>query len=97
VWGSMSKDGLGPLVRIEGSFNAQCYCEILDNVLVPYILDGPFEVGCCLLQHDRSPVHTARSVSALLEDRAVRTLQWPPVGPDLNPIESVWGWMKGRL
>ncbi|KAH7983915.1 hypothetical protein HPB52_015253 [Rhipicephalus sanguineus] len=28
---------------------------------------------------------------------AVRTLEWPPVGADLNPIENVWGLVKRRL
>lgn len=98
VWGAISKDGLGPLVRIEGRFQARSYCAILGKDFIPYVLDGgPFKDGCCLLQHDRSPVHTARSVTALLEDLAIRTLEWPPVGADLNPIESVWGLMKKRL
>lgn len=97
VWGAISKDGLGPLVRIEGRFQARSYCAILEKDFIPYVLDGPFKDGCCLLQHDRSPVHTARSVTALLEDLAIRTLEWPPVGADLNPIESVWGLMKKRL
>lgn len=97
VWGAISKDGLGPLVRIEGRFQARSYCAILEKDFIPYVLDGPFKDGCCLLQHDRSSVHTARSVKVLLEDLAIRTLEWPPVGADLNPIESVWGLMKKRL
>lgn len=97
VWGAITKHGLGPLVRIEGRFVAESYCAILRDQLLPYLLDGPFQDGCFLLQHDRSPVHTARSVTSLLEELCIRTLEWPPVGADLNAIENVWGIMKHRL
>ncbi|KAH6936919.1 hypothetical protein HPB50_024082 [Hyalomma asiaticum] len=32
VWGMITKDGLGPLVRIDGKFTANKYCEILTTV-----------------------------------------------------------------
>lgn len=97
AWGAISKEGLGPLVRINGSFTASAYCRLLQEVLVPYALEGPFEDGCYQLQHDRSPIHTARMVATVLENLAIRTLPWPPVGADLNPIENVWGIVKSRL
>lgn len=67
VWRAMRKEGLGTLVRIDGRFNAQDYCDVIDKTLVPYVLDRPFPDGCYLLQQDRSPVHRARRVSAMLE------------------------------
>ncbi|KAH7952391.1 hypothetical protein HPB52_022191 [Rhipicephalus sanguineus] len=77
--------------------NYRAYCGSLQEVLVPYALEGPFEDGCYQLQHDRSPIDTARTVASVLENLAIRTLSLPPVGPDLNPIENVWGIMKSRL
>lgn len=97
VWGAISKDGLGPLVRIEGTFNASSYCDIVKETLVPYALDGPFPDGFYWLQHDRSPVHTARLAEAALDSCGVLRLPWPPSGADLNPIENVWGLLKRRL
>ncbi|KAH6939608.1 hypothetical protein HPB50_019948 [Hyalomma asiaticum] len=70
VWGAISKDGLGPLVRIEGTFNASSYCDIVKETLVPYALDGPFPDGFYWLQHDHSPVHTARLAEAALDSCA---------------------------
>ncbi|KAH7932389.1 hypothetical protein HPB52_024659 [Rhipicephalus sanguineus] len=84
VWGAISRDGLGPLLRFEGPFTGATYCEVLVDHLIPYVLDGPFQDGCYMVQHDRSPVHKARAVSALLERYAVRHLPWPPYGADLN-------------
>ncbi|KAH6934660.1 hypothetical protein HPB50_026721 [Hyalomma asiaticum] len=97
VWGAISKDGLGPLVRIEGTFNASSYCDIVKETLVPYAQDGPFPDGFYWLQHDRSPVHTARLAEAALDSCGVLRLPWPPSGADLNPIENVWGLLKRRL
>ncbi|KAH7933364.1 hypothetical protein HPB49_011921 [Dermacentor silvarum] len=37
------------------------------------------------------------SVKSLLDDYGVRTLKWPPVGADLNPMENIWGLVKRRL
>ncbi|KAH6920360.1 hypothetical protein HPB50_028652 [Hyalomma asiaticum] len=96
-WGAISKDGLGPLVRIEGTFNASSYCDIVKETLVPYAQDGPFPDGFYWLQHDRSPVHTARLAEAALDSCGVLRLPWPPSGADLNPIENVWGLLKRRL
>ncbi|KAH7956358.1 hypothetical protein HPB52_008594 [Rhipicephalus sanguineus] len=92
VWGAISKGGLGPLVRIEGTFNASSYCDIVNKTLVPYALDGPFPDGFYWLQHDRSPVHTARLAEAALDSCGVLRR-----GADLNPIENVWGLIKRCL
>ncbi|KAH6946194.1 hypothetical protein HPB50_012082 [Hyalomma asiaticum] len=97
VWGAISRRGLGPLVRIDGSFTAAYYTSLIQYTLVPYVLDGPFPDGLNLFQQDRSPVHMAHRVTAALENLAVPTLQWQPNGADMNPIENVWGLIKSRL
>lgn len=97
VWGSLSKDGLGPLIRVEVCLTPSKYCDILQETLLPYVLNGPFPDGCYLLQHNGTVVHTAPAVRALLEDNAVRELEWPENGLDLNPIENVWAFLKERL
>lgn len=84
-------------MRLSQSFTAEAYCEILDRQLLPYALDGSFRDGCFWFQHDLSPVHTARAVRKLLEERAVRTLDWPPKGADFNIIENVWGAIKQNM
>lgn len=97
VWGAVSRDGLGVLHRIEGPLTSAKYCDILDYVMIPYALDGPFPDGDFLFQQDLSPVHTAKVVEELLNMRGVRCLRWVPKGADLNIIEAVWGRMKVRL
>lgn len=97
MWGAISSHGLGPLVRIEGRFNAAAFEDIVDSVVIPYALDGPFADGLYYLQHDRSPIHMARSVKHLLDERGVMVIEWPPQGADMNIIENVWGAMKKSL
>ncbi|KAM7307395.1 putative transposable element tc1 transposase [Ixodes scapularis] len=94
VWDTVSREGLGPLLRIEGSLTSDSYCTIIDHVMLPYALDGSFSDGNYVLQHDLSPVHTSRKVRSLLEERCVTKLPWPPKGADMNIIEHVWGRIK---
>ncbi|KAH6932502.1 hypothetical protein HPB50_006447 [Hyalomma asiaticum] len=97
VWGAVSRDGLGVLHRTEGPLTSAKYCDILDYVMIPYALDGPFPDGDFLFQQDLSPVHTTKVVEVLLNMRGVRRLRWVPKGAHLNIIEAVWGRMKVRL
>ncbi|KAH6922278.1 hypothetical protein HPB50_011940 [Hyalomma asiaticum] len=87
VWGSISKDGLGPLVRLDGRFTAAAYTDLLDSVVIPYALNGPFEDGLFSFQHDRSPIHTASSVNRLLEESlSYGSLHW--VAMDLSKLRK---------
>lgn len=97
VWGAVTAESLGPLVRIDNRFNADSYCAVLDDVLLPHLVGGPFPEEDFILQHDNSPVHKAKKVAAFLESREVAVLEWPPQSPDLNIIENVWGNMKDAL
>ncbi|KAM7313614.1 hypothetical protein ISCGN_003467 [Ixodes scapularis] len=97
VWGAVSYQGLGPLYRIEGRLTSENYCNILDDVMLPYVLGGPFPDGNFFIQQDLSPVHTAGKVRTLLEERYVRQRSWPPKGADMNIIEHIWGLMKRNL
>jgi hypothetical protein len=59
MFGIMSAQGLGPLIKIDGSFDSERYLEILDNTVLPYIEDE-FEDGNILYYEDNSPIHRSR-------------------------------------
>lgn len=97
VWEAVSFQGLGPLVSIEGKFNSAAYCDILEYVLIPYVLYGPRPDGYYHYQHDLSPVHTAKRVRTLLEAQGINCLEWPPKAAHINIMENVWGLIKSNL
>ena len=51
-----------------------------------------------ILQQDRAPPHVSRLTNEFLEINDIRTLDsWPPMSPDLNPIENLWCTLKRNV
>lgn len=50
VWSCMSSAGIGTLHRIPGRLNAVSYCDILEHVMIPEVLDHHFGDGCFIFQ-----------------------------------------------
>ncbi|KAL1448009.1 hypothetical protein MTO96_028294 [Rhipicephalus appendiculatus] len=97
VWGCIIKDGLAPLVRLEGKFTADKYCNILEQVALPHAANGASQPHDFVFQHDNFPVHTAKKFRSLLQRHQVEVMSWPPQSHDLNPIEDVSRIMKKAL
>lgn len=76
------------LHRIErGTLNKEYYTERV----LPLIEDDLVEHDL-LFMHDLSSIHTSHLATHWLAQRNIRVMEdWPPKGPDLNPVENVWG------
>lgn len=47
-----------------------------------------------IVMQDNAPGHAAKETIEYFEELGVCMIAWPAFSPDLNPIESVWNWMK---
>lgn len=66
VFGLMHAQAIGPLVRIEGRFDAEKYIDILNETVLPYI-EEHFPDGHFYYYQDNSPIHKARAVREWFE------------------------------
>lgn len=96
VWSCFSWFGLGPLVLVPGTLNAETYEEILDNHALPTLWQQ-FGIGPFIFQHDNARVHKAQVITEWFQDMGVQELDWPAQSPDINPIEHMWDELERRL
>lgn len=92
VWGAIQRSGVGPLIRIEGTVNAERYLQILQEVIPQMRLNQN-----SLYMHDNAPSHRAAVVQDYFLTHNIHLLPWPSNSPDLNPIENVWGFITQNI
>jgi len=101
-WGCFSgATGKGPGIFWEkdwGKINEETYRQhtvpIIDGWITLCRRDDGEEL---LLMQDGAPGHAAKATREDLAERGVEVIHWPPFSPDLNPIETVWNWMKDYI
>ena len=88
---SMSVEGMGPCLAVEGSTNAVVFETYLEKVLTPTLEPGQIVVM------DNLSAHKGQRVRKLIEGRGCELLYLSPYSPDLNPIEEAFSKVKRFL
>ena len=92
-WGCFSGGVKGPSLFWEkewGLINKDSYCERIVPLIYGWIRLYPY----LQFMQDGAPGHAAGVTKDELRERGIITIYWPPYSPDLNPIETIWNWMK---
>lgn len=88
---SMSMEGMGPSLAVEGTTSATVFETYVKKVLAPTLRPGQIVVM------DNLSAHKGARVRDLVAQRGCELLYLPPYSPDLNPIEEAFSKMKGIL
>jgi transposase len=88
---SMSLEGMGPCLAVEGATTAEVFEAYVEKVLAPSLRRGQIVVV------DNLSAHKGERVRKLIEERGCQLLYLPPYSPDFNPIEEAFSKIKGLL
>jgi transposase len=88
---SMSLEGMGASMVVEGSTTKAVFETYVERVLAPALTPGQVVVM------DNLSSHKGPRVRELIEGRGCELLYLPPYSPDLNPIEEAFAKIKALL
>ncbi len=88
---SMSLEGMGPSMAIEGFTTKEVFEAYIEHFLAPTLREGQVVVM------DNLSAHKGQRIRKLIEDRGCEVLYLPPYSPDLNPIEEAFSKVKRLL
>jgi len=88
---SMSFEGMGPCLAVQGPTTATVFEAYVEKVLAPSLRRGQIVVV------DNLGAHKGQKVRELIEERGCWLLYLPPYSPDFNPIEEAFSKIKGAL
>jgi transposase len=91
VLSSMSMEGMGPSLAVEGATTAVVFEAYVEKVLTPNLQSGQVVVM------DNLSAHKGDRVRELIEGRGCQLLYLPAYSPDFNPIEQAFSKIKGLL
>jgi transposase len=88
---SMTIEGMGPSLTIEGATTSRVFETYVEKVLVPSLEPGQIVVM------DNLSAHRPKRIRELIEQQGCELLYLPAYSPDYNPIEEAFAKIKNLL
>jgi transposase len=88
---SMSANGMGACLAVEGPTTREVLEAYLKGVLVPSLEPGQVVVM------DNLSAHKGSRIRQIIEEGGCELIYLPPYSPDLNPIEEAFAKLKALL
>lgn len=73
VWGAFSSHGVLPLQKVIGTLNSVKYIELMENGLLPTIIDN----GHLVYQQDNATCHTSNVTRQWFVANGINVMEWP--------------------
>lgn len=97
VWGCISWNGTGRLVRVHGKMDRYQYCDILEEGLLRTLHDRGLRSSDIIFQQDNDPKHTAGYTMNWFKKYGISVLSWISQSPDMNIIGHAWDQLDIQL
>jgi transposase len=91
VLASMSLEGMGPSLAVEGATTTRVFETYVERILAPTLRKGQVVVM------DNLSAHKGEGVRELIEGRGCELLYLPSYSPDFNPIEEAFSKIKNLI
>jgi transposase len=91
VFSSMSVEGMGSSLTVEGATTARVFETYVEKVLVPSLRAGQ------IVMMDNLGAHRPKRIRELIEQHGCELLYLPAYPPDYNPIEEAFAKVKNLL
>jgi transposase len=88
---SMSLEGMGPSLTVEGATTSRVFETYVEKVLAPSLNEGQVVVM------DNLSAHKPKRIKELIEQRGCELVYLPSYSPEYNPIEEAFAKIKDLL